>query len=146
MTLSTFTGPTILLELGGSTVVEHIAGEQTSGATALVEFRIESGYPVPPAHVHEREDELTYVIEGALEVTVGTETRVVRAGESIFKPRGTVHAFAVAGEAPVRFLETITPAGFEGYFRAIAAAVRETGGLDRELADRLMAEYGLRSV
>jgi len=134
MTLS-IAGPTILLELGGSTVVEHVGGEQTGGALALLEFRLEPGYPVPPAHVHEREDELTYVIEGALEVTLDNETRTVGAGETIFKPRGSAHAFAVAGEAPVRFLETITPAGFEGYFRAVAAAVRETGGLDRELAD-----------
>jgi len=81
-----------------------------------------------------------------LEVTLDNETRLVRTGESIFKPRGSAHAFAVAGEAPARFLETITPAGFEGYFRAVAAAVRETGGLDRERADRLMAEYGVRSV
>jgi hypothetical protein len=54
------------------------------------------------------------------------------------------HAFAIAGDQPVRFLETITPAGFERYFRAVAAAVRDTGNLDREAANRLMAKRGLR--
>jgi quercetin dioxygenase-like cupin family protein len=136
--------PDPLLELGGSTVTEHLGGEHTGGAIALLEFRIETGYPVPPPHVHEREDELTYVIEGALEVTIGDETRTVRAGESIFKPRGVPHAFAIAGERPARFLETITPAGFERYFRAVAASVRDTGVVDREAANRLMAEHGLR--
>ena len=138
--------PHALLRLGGSTVIEHLGGEQTRGAIALIEFRIEPGYPVPPPHVHEHEDEITYVIEGALEVTIGDETRTIRAGESIHKPRGIPHGFAIAGEEPVRFLETIMPAGFEGYFRAVAATVRDTGRLDREAAARLMAEYGLRSA
>jgi quercetin dioxygenase-like cupin family protein len=135
-----------LLKLGGSSVTEHLGGEQTGGASALVEFRIEPGYPVPPPHVHTHEDEITYVLEGDLDVTVGPETRTLGAGEAIFKPRGIPHAFAIAGERPVRFLETITPAGFEGYFRAIAAAVRETGQVDRETATKLMAEYGLRTA
>jgi quercetin dioxygenase-like cupin family protein len=110
-----------------------------------MEFTIEPGYPVPPPHAHTHEEEITYVIEGALEITIGGETRTVDAGESIFKPRGVPHAFAIAGEQRVRFLETITPAGFERYFRALAAIVRDTGVVDRESADRLMAEYGLRT-
>jgi quercetin dioxygenase-like cupin family protein len=138
--------PRPLLQLGGSTVTEHLAGEETGGAIALIEFKIEPGYPVPPAHLHEREDEITYVIEGVLQVTIAGETRTIRAGESVFKPRGVPHAFAIAGKQPVRFLETVTPAGFEGYFRAVAAAVRDTGSIDREAANQLMAEYGVRNA
>jgi quercetin dioxygenase-like cupin family protein len=135
-----------LLQLGGSSVTEHLGGEQTAGATALMEFRIEPGYPVPPPHVHTHEDEITFVLEGELDVTIGDETRTLGPGEAVFKPRGVPHAFAIAGGRPVRFLETITPAGFEGYFRTIAATVRETGQVDREAASRLMTEYGLRSA
>ena len=135
--------PTPLLELGGSTVTEHLGGEQTHGALALLEFRVAADYPVPPPHVHEREDEVTYVLEGALEVTIGGEARIVRAGEAIFKPRGVPHSFAVAGGEPARFLETVTPAGFEGYFRAVAASLRATGTVDREDADRMMRELGV---
>ena len=145
MTTTSATSHT-LLQLGNSSVIEHLGGEQTGGAIALIEFRIEPGYPVPPPHVHEREDEITYLIDGALEITIGHETRTVRAGESTFKPRGVPHAFAIAGERPVRFLETITPAGFECYFRTVAAAIRDTGKLDREAANQLMAEYGVRNA
>src|SRR5437868_6705854 len=123
-----------LLRVGGSTVTEHVGGEQTGGALALVEFEVEPGYPVPPTHVHEREDELTFVLEGALEVTIAGESRVVASGDSSFKPRGVPHSFTILGNEPARFLETITPAGFERYFRAIAASVRETGTVDRGLA------------
>jgi mannose-6-phosphate isomerase-like protein (cupin superfamily) len=79
-------------------------------------------------------------------VTIGDETRTVHAGEAIFTPRGVPHAVARPGDEPVRFLETILPAGFEGYFRAVAEMVRETGEVDREAATRLMAGYGLRAV
>jgi quercetin dioxygenase-like cupin family protein len=137
--------PEPLIQLGGSTITEHLGGEQTNGAVALMEFTIEPGFPVPPPHAHTQEDETTFVIEGALEITIGDETRTVDAGESIFKPRGVPHAFAIAGEQRVRFLETITPAGFERYFRALAAIVRDTGMVDRATADRLMAKYGLRT-
>jgi quercetin dioxygenase-like cupin family protein len=146
MTTMTFAAPEPLVRIGGSSVIEHLGGEQTGGASALMEFRVEPGYPVPPPHAHTREDEISFVLEGELEVTVGEETRIVRAGESIFKPRGVPHAFAAPSEQPVRFLETIVPAGFEGYFRAVAAMVRETGSVDRDAATRLMAEYGLRTV
>jgi quercetin dioxygenase-like cupin family protein len=137
--------PEPLIQLGGSTITEHLGGEQTNGAVALMEFTIEPGFPVPPPHAHTQEDETTFVIEGALEITIGDETRTVDAGESIFKPRGVPHASAIAGEQRVRFLETITPAGFERYFRALAAIVRDTGMVDRATADRLMAKYGLRT-
>ncbi len=138
--------PRPLLELGGSRVSEHLGGDHTGGVLALLEFRIEPSYAVPPPHVHEHEDEITYVLEGALEVTVGDEVRVLRAGESIFKPRKVPHAFAIAGERHVRFLETITPAGFERYFRAIAEMVGKTGEVNRDIANRLMSEYGVRNA
>ncbi len=143
---TTIDQPRTLLEFGGSTVTEHLGGDRTGGALALLEFRVQPGYPVPPAHLHEREDEITYVIEGALEVTVGDEVRVLQAGESIFKPRNVPHAFAIVHERPARFLETITPAGFEGYFRSLALMIKDTGGVDRAAANRLMNEYGVRNA
>jgi quercetin dioxygenase-like cupin family protein len=146
MTATAVAPPVPLIRLGGSSVTEQLGGERTGGACALMEFRAEPGYPAPPPHVHTHEDEISYVIEGELEVTIGGDTRIVRAGQAIFKPRGVPHAFAVVGEQPVRFLETILPAGFEGYFRALAAMVEGTGEVDREAAGRLMAEYGLRAV
>jgi quercetin dioxygenase-like cupin family protein len=144
MTTTTYAPRAPLLRLGGSSVTEHVGGEQTGGTCALLEFNVEPGYPVPPLHVHTHEDEISFVIEGDLDVTIGDETRTVHAGEAIFKPRGIPHAFAIAGDRPVRFLETMLPAGFEGYFRAVAAMVAETGEVDREAAGKLMAEYGLR--
>jgi quercetin dioxygenase-like cupin family protein len=146
MTTPITTAPTPLLELGGATVIEHVSGEQTAGAFATLEFRVTNGAPTPPTHVHEHEDELSYVIEGALEVTVGDTTHLVRAGETIVKPRGIPHRFATVGDQPVRFLETVVPAGFDGYFRDVAAAVDDSGSFDRDLANQLMTSYGVHTV
>jgi quercetin dioxygenase-like cupin family protein len=134
-----------LIELGGSSIVEHAAGETTGGAFTLLEITARPGYPFPPAHVHEREDELSYVIEGALETTIGDETTVAHAGESIFQPRGIPHMWGIAGDEQVRFLALLVPGGLEGYFRGLADMVRATGGVDREAANALMEQYGLRS-
>src|SRR5439155_155790 len=75
---------TTLLELGGSSVTEHLGGEQTAGASALMEFRIEPGYPVPPRHVHTHEDEITYVLEG--EVDVAHRDSPARGGVRVPRP------------------------------------------------------------
>ena len=132
-----------LLEVAGSRVIEHLGGAETNGAVAMLEFAVTSGYPVPPPHVHEREDELTYVLEGTLEMQLGDETRVLGAGESVLKPRGIPHTFRVRGDSGARFLELLTPAGFECYFRAAAAALHRGAAPTPELATSLMASYGV---
>src|SRR5439155_21180156 len=106
-----------LLTLGGSTVTEHLGGEQTTGGSALMEFRIEPGYPAPPPHVHTDEDGITYVIEGELEITIGVEKRTL---------------------GPAR--RSSSRAASRTRSRSPATKV------DRAAAMELMAEYGLRSV
>ncbi len=140
---TTMTAARTLLEVAGSRVIEHLGGAETNGAVALLEFAVTSGYPVPPPHVHEREDELTYVLEGTLEVQLGDETRVLGAGESVLKPRGIPHTFRVRGDSGARFLELLTPAGFECYFQAAAAALHRGAAPTQELATSLMASYGV---
>jgi quercetin dioxygenase-like cupin family protein len=140
---TTMTAARTLLEVAGSRVIEHVGGAETNGAVALLEFAVAPGYPVPPPHVHEREDELTYILEGTLEIQLGDQTLVLSAGESILKPRGIPHTFRVPGQSGARFLELLTPAGFEGYFRAAGAALHRGSAPTPELATSLMASYGV---
>ena len=51
------------VDLGGMGVEFKIRGEQTGGLLAVVEHPIEPGRLVPP-HIHEREDDYSYVLEG----------------------------------------------------------------------------------
>jgi quercetin dioxygenase-like cupin family protein len=83
------------------------AGAQTGGSFGLVEVSTPQGSG-PPPHVHEREDEAFYVLEGSYEVTVGNDRFDAREGFFIFAPRGIPHGYVVRA-APARHLGFVFP-------------------------------------
>jgi len=97
-------------------------GEQTGGAYAVAEDRSLPGFG-PPPHVHEREDEAFYVLEG--EYLFGGEDGEVRAGPGTYvhAPKGRLHWWRNVGEGPGRHLEIFTPAGLERMFEEIGEPV-----------------------
>jgi len=125
--------------------------KDTNGAFLLVEAMLAPGTE-PPPHVHMREDELFYVLEGEFDVYVGKDAFKVKAGECVFMPRFKPHAFVIRSPR-LRVLALFTPAGLEDAFRGMsspaqslnlptAAATYSTGDL-KEVAQRL-SEYGAR--
>jgi mannose-6-phosphate isomerase-like protein (cupin superfamily) len=100
------------VELGGFGVRFMTTGEGFS----LVEHPIAPRTLAAPMHVHEREDEYSYVLEGEVGVQVGDDIRYARPGDLVIKPRGIPHAFWNRTNEPARLLEIISPAGFERYF------------------------------
>jgi mannose-6-phosphate isomerase-like protein (cupin superfamily) len=79
----------------------------------------------PPPHRHLAEDELFYISEGSISFTMNGETRVIRAGQSAFVPRGTAHTYTNPNEAAARMIAVYTPAGMEGWFREVCAPVTD---------------------
>lgn len=130
------------VRLGQLGVVFKVAGERTGGAFSVVEHPIPPGVLVPP-HAHEREDELTYVIEGEIGARIGVPDDLsVPAGAYLWKPRGVPHTFWNAGPAHARILEIIAPAGFEDFFREMASLFPAEGLPDFEEVDRIGRRYG----
>jgi quercetin dioxygenase-like cupin family protein len=128
------------VSLGGLDVVFRVTGEETGGAIAVVEHPIAPGVLVPP-HVHEREDELTYVIEGEIGARVGEqEQRSLGPGRYLWKPRRIPHAFWNASGAPARILDVIVPAGFERFFDELAELIARGAGEDE--IDEAGRRYG----
>ena len=70
----------------------------------------------PPPHVHTREDETFYVLEGEVEFLLGDELVQAGAGHFVNVPRGTVHRFTNTGTETARLVLTFTPAGIERWF------------------------------
>jgi mannose-6-phosphate isomerase-like protein (cupin superfamily) len=101
---------------GGLTTIKA-SGEQTSGRVAVTENLAPRGSG-SPLHVHHREDEWFYVIEGELTLWVGGETVVAPAGSFVYGPQDVPHTFVVSSER-ARFLLGTGPAGFEGFTRAL---------------------------
>ena len=99
------------------------SGAQTGGLFGLVEVSTPQGSG-PPPHIHEREDEAFYVLEGSYEVTVGDDRFDARPGCFIFAPRGIPHAYVVRA-APARHLSFVFPSGWETFYHD---AVRAAGG------------------
>ncbi|HQT26914.1 MAG TPA: cupin domain-containing protein [Burkholderiales bacterium] len=58
------------------------------------ELRVPPGSNVPPPHSHSENEELLYVLEGALRTTVGGKTEDLQPGESRVMPRCAVHGFS----------------------------------------------------
>lgn len=93
------------------------SAETTAGAVAVIEHLAPRGTG-SPLHVHSREDEWFYVIEGELTFWVGGETIAAPAGSFVFGPKGIPHTFVVASEQ-ARFLLVTEPAGFERFMREV---------------------------
>jgi quercetin dioxygenase-like cupin family protein len=90
-------------------------GQDTQGQFALMEQVTRKGN-VPPPHIHHREDETFYVLEGEMTFSVGDRTIKATPGTMVFLPRDVVHSFVIESEQ-VRILVMVTPAGAEGFFK-----------------------------
>ncbi len=101
----------------------------------------------PGLHVHTREDEAVYVIEGVLTVRVGQETFEAAAGTLVWLPRGEPHTFANLSEQRVRAFGVITPAGLEGMFRETEAYFASlVGPPDPQMLSDIGARYGVTAL
>jgi quercetin dioxygenase-like cupin family protein len=86
------------------------------------------------------EDEYSFILSGRLSAQVGDEIVEAGPGELLMKPRGIPHAMWNAGDEPVRFLELISPAGFEEYFFDLAGPLNSG---DEAAMGEVVARYSL---
>jgi mannose-6-phosphate isomerase-like protein (cupin superfamily) len=96
----------------------HVDADTSDGSLALLEERGRRG-DMPPLHVHHREDETFYVVEGELSVFVGEERMIIGAGQAAFGPREVPHSYRVESERG-RWLVITTPAGFDSFVREVS--------------------------
>ena len=90
-------------------------GEDTNGKYALWKALVPLGGG-PPPHVHSREEEGYFVIEGEITFTINGERIVATAGMFANMPVGTPHAFKNESSRPAKMLISVAPAGLEQMF------------------------------
>ena len=135
---------------GNAMVSVLLDGEDTGGSFSMMEVVAKPGTE-PPYHVHENEDEAFYLLEGRVSVMVDGQIYDMAPGESIFLPRGVPHTFRIRSEV-ARTILTVTPSGFENYFRAIGHPVESLAIPDAappaanyfERVSRISAQHGVR--
>jgi len=84
----------------------------TGGRLSIIEVTCPPGFEAP-LHVHHREDEAFWILEGELTLQVGKDTIEASAGDYAFGPREIPHRYTV-GDKGCRMLFICTPGGFEG--------------------------------
>ena len=136
----------------GSLVTFLAESKDTGGNFVLLEAYMKPGNE-PPPHVHEREDELFYVLQGAFDVFVGDEAFELQAGGCVFMPRLRPHGFIIRSPR-FRMLALFQPGGIDGYFRSMSTSPADELDLpseastystcDMEPVARGFADYGVR--
>lgn len=102
----------------------RVPAASTAGSISVHEGVLAPGAEIP-RHVHDEADQLLYVVEGEVEVTVGEAAFVARGGDLVSKPHGVAHGFANRGGLPARVLEITAGESFE---RLTLAAARSDPG------------------
>lgn len=93
----------------------RIPAAETGGLMSVWEGNAGPGEG-PPLHVHTREDEMFYVLDGTFEFRCGDETFVGGPGTSAVLPRNVPHTFRNIGETAGRLICAAMPGGFEDFF------------------------------
>ena len=100
---------------GGLAVFKATAAD-TGGQMTIVEITEPPGMEAP-LHVHHRDDEGFWILEGDVTFEVGGETIEASAGDYVFGPRDIPHRYTV-GDAGCRMLFILVPGGIEDVIRA----------------------------
>jgi len=112
--------------IAGDTMTIKASASTTGGSLSLMEIECSAGGG-PPPHIHIREDEALYVLDGEFEILIGERVRSCGPGAFAFIPRGTIHRFAYTGESAGRILALFTPGGIDGFFREAGRPATDDG-------------------
>ena len=107
----------------GASVVIKASGGDTLGQLGVMEFTYPPALSVHP-HVHAGEDEMFYLLEGALTGYCGHDRWIATAGSFVFVPRDCVHGFTVASDKPARAIVITGPPRLD---RQIAGRIPPAG-------------------
>jgi mannose-6-phosphate isomerase-like protein (cupin superfamily) len=120
-----------------------VVGGQTSGGLLVLE-QIDDLKGGPPRHVHLKQDEWFYVIEGNYVVEVGETRFDLGPGDSVLAPRGVPHVWAHVGDGTGRMLVEFHPAGLmEAFF--VQATQLSSASPGPEMA-KLFSDHGMELV
>lgn len=133
------------LNIVGEETLVKVSAEDSDGTLAFFHLVVPpmSG---PPRHVHTREDELFYVLEGELIFELDGERHTVRAGDTVYLRRGVAHTYQNFTTSDARLLIATTPGMFCNLFIELSAAT-PLGTLPApDLIDAIATKYGITTL
>ena len=127
----------------GQLTIRYLIDGSSTGSAGIFELTVPPGSNVPPPHSHTNNEEIVYILEGVLRYTVGAETRDLRPGETMYTPKGTVHAFTNPFDVRARALIINTPDIGAQFFKDVSAVLGAGGPPDKAALAQVMSRYGL---
>jgi quercetin dioxygenase-like cupin family protein len=103
---------------GGGLATIKATGKESGDHYSVIEVLEPQGARAP-LHVHRKEDEAFYVLEGEMTFHIGEQTIQARAGSFVFGPKDVPHTYTV-DSGPAKLLFLLSPPGFEGFIEAIS--------------------------
>jgi quercetin dioxygenase-like cupin family protein len=101
-----------------------ISSQQAKGALAVVEI-VTFPQNGPPPHIHRREDESFFVLDGDFSVLVGDRWSEAGTGAFVHIPKDTLHTYKNIGTKSGRLVVILTPGGFENFWREIGEPAKQ---------------------
>jgi mannose-6-phosphate isomerase-like protein (cupin superfamily) len=130
----------------GDQVTAKLGPQHTGGTFSVAEITAPPGGG-PPPHVHSREDEMFFVLEGTFSFFLKDQSYQGGPGACVYLPKGVPHTFKNVGETPGKFLAFAAPTGFEKFAAAVASKTRPTSSeIDPTDVQRLLSlapEFGI---
>lgn len=122
-------------------ITHKLTRSQTGGDYYLFEFEFgpESGNGL---HVHQNEDEVVYVLDGAIEIRLDSRLLVAAAGGVAHLPKTIPHALYNPLKSTSKYIGIAIPGGMEAFFDELDKA-REGGMLDEPMHRRISRKYGI---
>ncbi len=124
-------------------------GDETNGKYAMWEAIVPPGGG-PPPHIHSREEEAFYILEGEITFMVNGEKVVALAGMFANMPVGTPHSFKNESDRPAKMLISVAPAGLEKMFMEVGVPLADGATMalppTKEEIEKLLAaapKYGI---
>ena len=122
-------------------VTHKLISQQTGGSYYLFEseFDPESGNRL---HVHTYEDEVVYVLQGAIQIRLGDGKLEASEGGVAHLPKGIPHALYNPLKTPLRILALAIPGGMEQFFDELESAM-QNGSMDDARHGEISRKYGI---
>jgi len=132
------------LHVLGDTVTPKVASEDTGGRYCVMELASPPGGGTP-MHLHHREDESFYILEGEFSVHIGGHVQRAAAGSLVFAPREIPHRYETIGQTTGRMLILVEPGGMDRMFEELQGAV-VAGRPDMDKIGEICRRYEIEFV
>ena len=115
-----------------------VTPHDTSGDYDLMMAETPPHVPGPPPHLHHSYKESFLIVEGEMEFFVNGETKILRAGESIDIPPGTLHTFGNKSDQVCKWVNIHSPKGFRDFFETLGVDEDQQNAVEQSIAPEVI--------